>query len=147
MPRNREPGRLGRRRHDDRRSGRGLSRPAAATPTGRPTRCVSSAESVPARGQHARPCGDCPWRRDALPGWLGSLSPEAWVAAARGEAIAECHTRTGAQCAGFAIFRTNICKVPRDPEALRLPADRETVFATAPEFLNYHHGLKEGADE
>lgn len=101
-------------------------------------RLVSADEAVPATRQHTKPCGDCPWRRDSLPGWTGGLAPQTWVRAAHGDEGINCHTRIGAQCAGSAIYRANVCKVPRDPEILRLPKDREKVFATPNEFLAHH---------
>jgi hypothetical protein len=115
------------------RSGR---RPPTRAP--RPGELVAGTEAVPAAAQHVRPCGDCPWRRDALPGWLGSLSARDWLAAAHGEATADCHTLAGPQCAGLAIYRANVLKRPRNPAALTLPADREAVFARPDEFLNHH---------
>lgn len=53
----------------------------------------------------------------------------------------ECHTLIGAQCAGSAIYRANICKMPRDPAVLRLPPDTKRVFAFE-EFAEHH---KKGA--
>lgn len=99
---------------------------------------IASDEAKPATRQHKRPCSDCPWRRDALPGWLGSMSPQEWLAVAHGEGTAECHVHLGVQCAGFAIYRTNVCKSPRNPEALRLPEDPEVCFASPHEFLEHH---------
>lgn len=49
-----------------------------------------------------------------------------------------CHVLKGAQCAGLAIYRANVCKSPRDPNAIKLPADREKVFATPMEFRMQH---------
>ncbi len=99
---------------------------------------VSSNEATSAKGQHTAPCGDCPWRRDALPGWLGTLTAAEWVKVAHGDDAIACHTKAGAQCAGAAIYRRNVVKSPRDPEALRLPANRETVFGTPIEFTTHH---------
>jgi hypothetical protein len=73
-----------------------------------------------------------------MEGWLGSMSVEAWLAAAHGEARIDCHTLKGPQCAGAAIYRANVGKLPRDRDLLRLPSDRVTVFATRPEFVEYH---------
>ena len=101
-------------------------------------RLISSEEAIPARGQHKRPCSDCPWARKALNGWLGDLTAEEWVRAAHGEATVECHALTGVQCAGIAIYRRNVGKVPRDPDQLRLPADRLLVFSNPVEFLTHH---------
>jgi hypothetical protein len=99
---------------------------------------VCSSEARPARGQHVRPCGDCPFSREAIPGWLGALTAPEWIAVAHGEAHIECHTRTGAACAGAAIYRANVCKRVRDPKALILPPDAAAVFATPLEFLAHH---------
>jgi hypothetical protein len=101
-------------------------------------RIISSDEAKIATVQHEKPCGDCPWTRKAVPGWLGSLSPDEWIEAAHGESTSECHTLLGAQCAGMAIYRANMCKLPRNQSALKLKADRENVFATPKEFLNHH---------
>lgn len=103
---------------------------------------ISSDEAANATHQHRRPCGDCPWARTALPGWLGTMSADEWIAAAHGEATAECHTQLGAMCAGLATYRANVCKSVRDQGALRLPADRVTVFASSTEFLSHHKGEK-----
>lgn len=102
------------------------------------TQLISCDEATPATGQHSKPCGDCPWRRRSLEGWTGSLSADDWVAIACSEDTADCHTLSGAQCAGLAIFRANICKVPRDPKAFRLPRDKKDCFATPNEFLDHH---------
>lgn len=42
------------------------------------------------------------------------------------------------QCAGLAIFRTNICKSPRYRDILTLPQDKTTVFASPAEFIDHH---------
>lgn len=99
---------------------------------------VSSDEARPAKKQHGRPCDDCPFARHALSGWLGSLTKEEWLQVAHGEVQGECHVATGVQCAGMAIYRSNICKLPRDKSALVLPADRESCFATPMEFSRHH---------
>ena len=103
---------------------------------------ISSEEAEVAVAQHRRPCSDCPWARTALNGWLGSSTPEEWLRYAHGEGTSECHTLLGAQCAGFAIYRANVCKVPIDRNALVLPPDRERVFATPMEFLEHHKNFK-----
>lgn len=88
--------------------------------------------------QHKKPCKDCPLRRCSIPGWLGGSKPQDWVAGMHGEEKVRCHTKRGPQCAGAAIYRKNVCKRPRDSSVLLLPADRETVFANAKEFLEHH---------
>lgn len=98
----------------------------------------SSDDAVPAKCQHKAPCSDCPWSRRALQGWLGGQSADDWLQHAHGEAKVECHTLSGAGCAGIAIYRANVCKSQRDPRALILPADREKVFATPMQFKEHH---------
>ena len=46
------------------------------------------------------------------------------------------------QCAGRAIHFANRCKMPRNPELLRLPADRENVFTFPHEFIEHHNQFK-----
>jgi hypothetical protein len=89
--------------------------------------------------QHRRPCSDCPFARWSVRGWLGHMTPEEWMQLAHGEGTADCHT-TDKQCAGLAVYHANVCKVPRDPKALRLPVDRRLVFASSQEFLEHHNG-------
>jgi hypothetical protein len=48
-----------------------------------------------------------------------------------------CHVHTGAQCAGSAIYRANVCK-QGDDDCLELEADRKLVFATPNEFSEHH---------
>jgi len=102
---------------------------------------ISAEEATPVTRQITRPCSDCPWRRDALEGWLGSMTARDWIDVALSEATADCHAHTGEiACAGLAIFRSNIAKRLRDPDAFRVDADRRAVFATPLEFLAYHGG-------
>lgn len=103
---------------------------------------VSSDEAVATPSQHTTPCTDCPFARTALPGWLGGDTPEWWVGLAHGEGEPGCHITTNQKCAGLAIYRANVCKSPRDPKALRLPADREKVFANPREFMRHHKGYE-----
>lgn len=101
---------------------------------------ISSNEATPAKAQHDRPCSDCALRRDSLEGWLGGGTPEEWAAMLHGEARVDCHVLEGAQCAGAAIYRGNICKRPRDKTVLVLPADEDAVFSNRREFLAHHEG-------
>ena len=101
-------------------------------------RLISSDDAVQAKCQHTTPCSDCPWARASLPGWLGTMTPDEWIAHAHGEGTAECHALLGAECAGLAIYRANVCKSPRDPDAFRLPADRDAVFASPVQFKLHH---------
>lgn len=105
-------------------------------------RLVSSAEARPAKKQHTTPCSDCPWTRKSVPGWLGPLTAEEWIQLAHNEGEPGCHCTTNMACAGLAIYRANVCKSPRDPAALRLPADTVKVFSWHTEFTAHHGALK-----
>ena len=97
-------------------------------------------EAVPTDVQPDKPCHDCPWRRKALQGWLGLGTPSEWIQTAHSDEKIACHALKGPQCAGLAIYRANVCKTPRDKSVLRLPADRENIFASSAEFLEHHKG-------
>jgi hypothetical protein len=104
------------------------------------------------------PCGDCPWRRNAIPGWLGPHDAETWVAMAHSDVAIACHTTINPvvseeeawddpdilQCAGAATYRSNVCKSPRDPQVVTKPANHETVFSRPNEFLEFHQGGPRG---
>ncbi len=97
-----------------------------------------------------RPCHDCPFRRDIKPGTLGGSAPTVYVGQTIGPFILSCHTADGyahkqtdvtkvEQCAGAAIFRSNIGVAPRMPDAIHfLPADHEAVFSSHAEMLAHH---------
>lgn len=104
----------------------------------KPRQLISSDEAVPATEQHERACSDCPWARMSLRGWLGALSADEWLQEAHGEADIQCHVLTGVQCAGAAIYRANMGKLPRNPNLMRLPTDRVAVFANPREFKEHH---------
>lgn len=97
---------------------------------------ISFEEAVKAKCQHTKPCSDCPFARDAIPGWLGGGTADDFIAYAHGEVIYDCHAFKGAQCAGMAIYRANVCKKPR--QAMILPPDRKLVFAMPDEFRKHH---------
>ena len=100
-------------------------------------------DAVLAKGQHKKPCSDCPFARTALPGWLGDKTIEEWIAMVHGETWIDCHTLLGAQCAGAAIYRTNNCKNPRDKALLLLPRNPKVVFANPQEFMKHHSQHKD----
>lgn len=104
---------------------------------------ISADEAKQATCQHTTPCSDCPWRRDALNGWLGSMSPEEWIRVAHSDSTVECHTSLGAQCAGIAVYRRNVAKMAYPPN-LRLEADKVKVFGLPNEFLTHHSKLPGG---
>lgn len=101
------------------------------------------------------PCNECPWVRTATAGWLGPLEPELWIATAHSEEPIACHMtikRTDGdghgdwadpamrQCAGAAIFRLNVHKLPKNPTEATYLAERDEalVFATNAEFIEHH---------
>lgn len=88
--------------------------------------------------QHKKSCSDCPWSRGSVAGWLGGMTAEEWLRDAHGEARILCHVHLPHQCAGAATYRANTLKVPRDRDALVLPADKKRCFATPAEFLKHH---------
>jgi hypothetical protein len=92
--------------------------------------------------QHTSPCSDCPFDRTALKGWLGETSPELWAQIVHGEGRIDCHTITPMQCAGAAIFRANVLKQLRDPDAFRLPPNKARCFSSTKEFIAHHRGGK-----
>lgn len=110
---------------------------------------LTASQAKRVKTQHKSPCSDCPFARKSLAGWLGRMSAATWIKVILGDGRVECHTRVPMQCAGSAIFRANICKVPRDSSVLHgLPADRIGVFATPQEFLNHHeNGMATSWDE
>src|SRR3954469_8301178 len=107
-------------------------------------------------------CGDCPFRREARPGWLGAEDdPEEFVKGALADYAdfpLPCHTNidysdpdwlktqypTAPLCAGALIFAKNRGKLPRDPErgawVHAVESDLTTVFATPQEFIQHHTG-------
>lgn len=108
----------------------------------------------------AWPCRECPWRREAAPGWLGPHTAARWLGIAQSDEPVACHLTIREtddegrgdwehpamrQCAGVASFREHLCKLPRDPEVAVGPA-REGVFARGKEFIEHHHG-REMSDE
>jgi|SRR5208337_2170703 len=99
---------------------------------------ISSEQATPAGKQITKPCSDCPWSRESLNGWLGGNTVHEWTIFAHGETRIDCHVHPDVQCAGAAIYRSNVCKDPRDKSLLVLPADRERVFSNAGEFHAHH---------
>lgn len=103
--------------------------------------------------QHKQPCATCPFKRTTKPGTLGGSPTQVYVGQTEGGFAIPCHERIDyndpnwrqtfldvGQCAGAAIFRSNIGKAsPRT--ALVLPADPETVFASHAEFVAHHDNI------
>ena len=108
-----------------------------------------------------KPCEGCPFRRTALPGWLGNSTPAEFMNQTLSDNAMPCHCTVDYSdplwreetdepdtnvryCAGALVFFANICKISRHPERPRLKPDRENVFASPAEFLAYHHDWQNG---
>lgn len=109
-----------------------------------------------------QPCNDCPFRRNATPGWLGASGPEWFVESALADAaeyapgapFAPCHQTVDYNdpdwidnlaeadaCIGALQFAANNCKSPRSPErsaAVRAAGQNPDVFRQPQEFIDYH---------
>lgn len=92
------------------------------------------------------PCGECPFRKKSIPGWLGGGGPEDFVRDTMNDALMPCHTDKNfikardaehtpeefqealldgsiQHCAGARIFFKNQCKMSQNP--LYMEAQRE----------------------
>ena len=104
-----------------------------------------------------KPCNQCPFRRTALPGYVGSTDPADFIATTMADDAMPCHTSidyedpdwrdqldplnadsTARHCAGAATFFANIGKLSRDRMRPRLKSDKVNVFASPNEFLAHH---------
>ena len=101
-----------------------------------------------------QPCNDCPFRRKAMPGWLGAGSPESFLDCMNRDEPLPCHQtidyddpewlskwtaqETGSMCAGALIFMANKMQRPRTPGFPTMPQDKTEVFANTVEFVRYH---------
>jgi hypothetical protein len=100
-------------------------------------------EAVLGKRQHVKPCHDCPMRREALPGWLGGASPEWYRSLCHSDVPVPCHAIKRTQCAGVAIYRSNVVQRAE----FRLPADHAAVFSTPTEFVEWHSNQAESFEK
>jgi len=93
------------------------------------------------------PCGECPFRRTSMAGYLGPHRAKTFLMMALSDGHMPCHLEHGDgrgqvedahQCSGRAIFMANSCKVPADDTLVRLTVDRKTVLGNSVEFLEHH---------
>lgn len=103
-------------------------------------------------------CNSCPFRRKAMPGWLGRAEPEGFIASILDEEPLPCHPTIdyedpwwhgkwfsgmiGEMCRGALVFQANIAKLPRGPEIPTVEPDTDAVFATPKEFIDHHRSAK-----
>lgn len=101
-----------------------------------------------------QPCSDCPFRRKAMPGWLGAGSPESFVDCMNRDEPLPCHQtidyddpawlekwstqESGSMCAGALVFMANKLQRPKAPGFPTMPQDKINVFANTLEFVRYH---------
>lgn len=102
--------------------------------------------------QRTSPCHACPFARHCKPGALGGSHPDVYVGQAPLPFWLPCHQSDNyrhkesdvnevEQCAGAAIFRSNIGVADRMPSSLlSLPRDTARVFATLADFYAHHTG-------
>lgn len=109
-------------------------------------------------GQHKTPCAECPFSRKTESGHLGLVAdssaptlPEVYIGQIGGLFFLPCHASTEycnpawrrdmnrPQCAGAAIFRSNVGVSEHLPRfLLYLHPDADKVFKTFAEFLAFH---------
>lgn len=101
-----------------------------------------------------QPCNSCPFRRKAMPGWLGAGSPESFLDCLQRDEPLPCHQtidyddpkwlekwaaqETGSMCAGALVFMANKAQRPRDREFPTMPQDKAEVFSNSLEFVRHH---------
>ena len=101
-----------------------------------------------------QPCSDCPFRRAAMPGWLGAGSPESFIDCMNRDEPLPCHQtidyddpdwlekwsaqESGSMCACALIFMANKMQRPRTRGFPTLPPDKTAVFSNTVEFVRYH---------
>lgn len=102
------------------------------------------------------PCSQCPFSRKVEPGALGGSPPETYIGQAAGPFVLPCHHQCDfddpqwkdklgetPQCAGAAIFRSNIRVSKRMPASIyTLAQNHVDVFATSAEFLAHHKKIR-----
>lgn len=106
-----------------------------------------------ASGQHRIPCKSCPFSRKCPSGELGGSPPEVYIGQIRGPFFLPCHSTHdyhdiaarrdpgNAQCAGAAIFRSNVGVADLMPtDIMYLPRDTGLIFSSYAEFLAFHSG-------
>lgn len=98
---------------------------------------LTNSDATTSPMQHTSPCSDCPFSRKSLNGWLGGSTVEEWLGWAHSNTFVNCHVISNQQCAGLAIYRRNVLRLPINP-LLVLEADRKKVFATPTEFTDHH---------
>lgn len=74
---------------------------------------ISANDAEIATRQPTEPCGDCPFAKASLAGWLGNLSVDEWLRCAHGESVIDCHALiaedgSAFQCAGTTPYQEGL---------------------------------------
>lgn len=100
-------------------------------------------------GHCTTPCKECPFARHVEPGMTGGSNPAVYIGQVIGPFLLSCHMDPDyekdrrspklRQCAGAAIFRSNVGVDHLMPTFLHhLPSDEEKVFSNPAELLAHH---------
>lgn len=106
--------------------------------------------------QHTSPCGECPWRKTSVPGWLGNSTVLEFLAQAESGIRMPCHCAVDydrddwqdqieevPRCAGHAIYLKNRCKLPFESGLktfVNSVERNDNVFTRPDEFVKHHGG-------
>ena len=123
--------------------------------------CGGEDEVKPEPKVRAEICGECPFRREGMAGWLGANKPEEFVVNALTDVSLACHMMVNQEqkkidflkaeaeaprCRGALTLMRNVAKLPRNAKMMALvktvPADRERVFSSSKEFVEFHNNAK-----
>lgn len=103
-----------------------------------------------------KPCGECPFRKKnklVHNGKPGGSHPEVYVGQSEGPFWLPCHSdkayadknsdhKVVQQCAGAAIYRSNIGVSEKMPDAIHiLPEDKKLVFESHADFVSHYSGV------
>lgn len=100
-----------------------------------------------------KPCNECPFRKDSIPGWLADYTPEQLHQVVMSENPFPCHrthdhdlyfeeTKDYPLCAGALRYMKQGGKIPRDPdlakEVAKITTDDCSNILTIAEFFKHH---------
>ena len=97
----------------------------------------------------AKPCRECPLRKDSLPGYLGGYTAEQYIQILHSDAAIACHLSPGfphdhsqqRHCTGVCGYRANVGKMPRGPDAalaVQSVGKSDQFFGSPQEFTEHH---------
>lgn len=97
----------------------------------------------------AKPCQECPLRKNSAPGYLGGYTAEQYLEILYSDAAIACHMSPGfphdhsrqRHCTGVCGFRANVNKLPRGPDtaaAVLAIGKSDQFFGSAQEFYDHH---------